>query len=341
MVHVTISGLAQKPHRSKIELHPGNNTSNTTGVTLFKPALTSTALGVKVVSVRPDNANLPTPLPTVPASILLTDVPTGLPLGLIESTHLTGVRTAAASAVAAKILSSYPRTMSWFPKLEAKSDQDSLVISILGAGVQAEQHVIALLSPASLGFDASTCFEINIFNRTISRAEKLCQKLASTYPRSSFKAFSLPTDEAVEAVAAISKSHIICLTTGSQTPVLFGKWISDKHDVLVVAIGSYTPTAREMDDTLIQRVRSVVLDAEEAYEAGDIAIPVAEKTLLESTIHFQSLGELIHASKSKSKTTHVDKMGENTNVTLFKGVGSAVLDVATAAFVLKKWNEVK
>jgi len=118
------SGDAQCPARAVLR--------GAHGPSLFKPALLpgaaggSEALGLKVVSVRPGNADRG--LPTVPATIVTFDAATGLPDALVAATWLTALRTAAGSGAATKLL--------------AKADSAHLVV--FGAGLQAEAHVSAM-----------------------------------------------------------------------------------------------------------------------------------------------------------------------------------------------------
>lgn len=82
--------------------------------------------GVKVVNSHPKNRALG--LPTVMAIIIAVDPKTGFPIAVIEATHLTAMRTAAAGAIAVK--------------LPARSD--SSVVALIGAGTQARYQLLAL-----------------------------------------------------------------------------------------------------------------------------------------------------------------------------------------------------
>jgi ornithine cyclodeaminase len=83
------------------------------------------ALGVKIVTVFPDNGRLG--LNAVASTYLLCDGATGQHLALIDGNELTGRRTAAASALAGTFL--------------ARADAATLLI--VGAG-----HIAAMLAPA-------------------------------------------------------------------------------------------------------------------------------------------------------------------------------------------------
>ncbi len=78
-------GIAEVPSRLILPI-PAHD-----GATLFKPAyIHDNSLGIKIVSVRPANAALG--LPTVPATIMLLDIATAMPLCLMDGTYLTGLR---------------------------------------------------------------------------------------------------------------------------------------------------------------------------------------------------------------------------------------------------------
>src|SRR5438874_12647168 len=76
----------------------------------------STGLGCKLVTLFPHN----TDRPTHQAAIVLCDPETGTPVALMDGTYITATRTAAAAALAARLL--------------ARSD--ARVLAILGSGVQ-------------------------------------------------------------------------------------------------------------------------------------------------------------------------------------------------------------
>src|SRR5262245_7635286 len=93
-------GGAVTPPRGSLGIGEGN-------VLLLMPAaltggVDGVALGAKLVSVFAGNRDRGHP--TLYASYMLLDGATGRPLALMEATYLTGVRTGAASAIAARQL---------------------------------------------------------------------------------------------------------------------------------------------------------------------------------------------------------------------------------------------
>jgi ornithine cyclodeaminase/alanine dehydrogenase-like protein (mu-crystallin family) len=90
----------------------------------YIPALHS--VGIKWVSGYPDNYRLG--LPYISGLLVLNDDESGIPLAVMDCTWITGMRTGAATALAAKYL----------------ARPDSAVVGILGCGVQGRTNLEAL-----------------------------------------------------------------------------------------------------------------------------------------------------------------------------------------------------
>lgn len=116
----TLGAALLKP-KSSISPGPGSVVQ-----TLIGADLHAHDAAVKWVSVSPDNRALE--LPAVQALVVLSDTRTGRAKAIMDGTWLTGVRTAACSAVAAKYL----------------ANRASRSVGLVGAGVQARTHIAAL-----------------------------------------------------------------------------------------------------------------------------------------------------------------------------------------------------
>jgi ornithine cyclodeaminase/alanine dehydrogenase-like protein (mu-crystallin family) len=123
------AGFLEKGH-GRIEMppkpgvHPGQGDNFIHAMPASIPALD--AVGIKWVSGYPGNQALG--LPYISGLIILNDPGTGIPIVVMDATWVTGVRTAAATAVAARRL----------------ARPDSSVLAILACGVQGTFHVDAL-----------------------------------------------------------------------------------------------------------------------------------------------------------------------------------------------------
>jgi len=119
------------------------------------------------------------------------------------------------------------------------------------------------------------------------------------------------------AEEAVREADIIVVATSAITPILRGEWLAP--GVHVNAVGATRPNWRELDDEVLHRSTIYVESREPALkESGDII--AADKELIE-------IGEVIAGRRSGRKSTD--------QITLFKSVGVAVEDIATAELVLK------
>jgi alanine dehydrogenase len=139
------------------------------GLLAAMPGYADGVLETKLVSVFPENRDLP----SHQATISVFDDKSGQPLALMDGTEITAVRTGAASAVSTRAL--------------ARSD--ARVLTVLGAGVQGRSHVEA--AARVRGFD-----EIRVASRTFERAQKLAEDVGAVAVES--------FEEAVRGAALVS-----------------------------------------------------------------------------------------------------------------------------------------
>lgn len=162
----------------------------------------STGLGAKLVSVFPANHSLG--LPSHMALIALFDDQTGVPLAVMDGTHVTTTRTAAASALSARILA----------RPEARA------LAVLGAGVQARAHIDAVTRVRPIE-------EILVASRTPGHAEAL----AAIYPRA----------RAVSFEEAVHTADVVCCCTNADRPVLAFEWLRPGAHVTSVGFNVQGP----------------------------------------------------------------------------------------------------
>src|SRR5262245_126985 len=123
---------------------------------------------------------------------------------------------------------------------------------------------------------------------------------------------------ATSAEEAVRGADIVVVASTSMTPVLKGEWLSPGAHVN--AVGAPRPTWRELDDDALARSRVYVESREAATrESGDVI--AAGKVLVE-------IGEVVAGAQPGRKSED--------EITLFKSVGVAVEDVATADLVYRK-----
>jgi len=179
--------------------------------------LPSAGLEVKLVSVFP--ANHDRGLPSHQALIALFDPETGTPLALMDGTHITAIRTAAAAGLATRVL----------------ANEDAVTVAILGAGVQGRAHLQVL--PRVRSFRAI---------RIASRDPQHAQALAAGHPNAT------PAGSFEEAVRG---ADVVCLCTHSAQPITRREWF--QPGVHVNSVGS-NPEGPELDGETVAAARLVV-----------------------------------------------------------------------------------
>ena len=262
------------------------------GTTLIMPAHVGDAgvTGIKVVSVYPENPARQ--LPAVLGAMLLVDAEDGQPLALMDAAELTALRTGASAAAAAKYL----------------ARADSAIVAIIGAGAQAVTQL--------LGLDALFALEeIRVYDVNRVQVERYVEEMGPRVQGS-------PEWIAAESPGqAVRGADLVACSTTSEEPVFAGEDLA--AGTHVTGVGSYTPAMRELDETTFLRAARVVVDAREACwaEAGDLIQPV-ESGRFGRDIVDAEIGEIINQDKPGR--------GDPGDITVFKAVGIAVLDVIAA-----------
>lgn len=226
------------------------------------------------------------------ATILLLDPENGVLLAVMDGRLITEMRTAAVSAAATRRLA---RAL------------PVPVLAILGAGVQARSHLEALLEVASPG-------EIRVWTRTRAGADR--------YAAAMREQFGAPVRVVASVAEAVRGAGVVCTVTASETPVLEGRWLAPGTHIN--AVGAARPEWRELDtDTVVRSRLFVDSRAGAVVEAGDIVGPLRDGAI--TAAHIQAeIGE-VFAGRHPGRTTPEE-------ITLFKSLGMAVEDVATARF---------
>jgi ornithine cyclodeaminase/alanine dehydrogenase-like protein (mu-crystallin family) len=161
---------------------------------------------------------------------------------IVEADTLGQLRTAAASALAARLL--------------ARSEPATL--GVLGCGRQAAAHVTALREV------------LPSLERTIA----YCRD------RDRLAAFCAAYDcDPAGSHRDAGECDVVVTATTARDPVLRGEWL--RPGALVLAIGGNEPDARELDDAVLARASFVCTDSRDQArgEAGDLIEPVAHGVL--------------------------------------------------------------
>ncbi len=226
------------------------------------------AIGVKIVSVFPDNAAKG--VASINGAYLLIDGATGLPRAILDGAMLTARRTACASALAADYL--------------ARADASHLVM--IGTGTLAPNLIAAHAAVRPIR-------RVSIWGRDPAKAAALADRLAG----SPFEVAAV-----ADRAAAIAEADIVSAATLSSDPLVEGAWLPPGCHVDLV--GGFTPAMREGDDEAIRRA-TVFVDTREGAtaEAGDIVQPINRGVLSEDGIAADlfDLTRAVHAGRTHDR----------------------------------------
>jgi ornithine cyclodeaminase/alanine dehydrogenase-like protein (mu-crystallin family) len=209
----------------------------------------------KLVTSFPANLSSDS-LPAVQALCVLFDGGNGKPLAILDGTEITYWRTAADSALGAKILA----------PLEATT------LLMVGAGEMAI-HLIRAHRVAR-----PSLRRVLVWNRTTIRAARLVTRLRRE---------GIDSEVAEDLAAASRLADIISTCTRSHQPLVLGANL--RPGLHLDLVGGYTPDTREADDEAARRSLVFVDRRESAFAGvGDILQPIASGAMGESDV----LGDL-------------------------------------------------
>ncbi len=194
----------------------------------------------------------------------------------------------------------------------ARADAGDL--ALLGSGTQARTHLAAMAAVRPLR-------RVRVWSRSRANTER--------FAREEGKRHDVRLEACADAEAAVRGADLVCTTTSAREPVLAGRWLA--HGAHVNAVGACFPASRELDGEAVARAR-LYTDRRESCiaEAGDFLLARAEGAIGDGHL----LGELgdVFIGKLPGRTTDAD-------VTLFKSLGLAVEDLASAHFLLRRARE--
>lgn len=286
------SRKAQSPVRTALTLKGQGETA------LIMPAYLgdTRALGTKMVTVFPNNPQQG--LPATQALVVLFDAANGTPLALFEGTHLTRLRTGAATGAATQV----------FSRPEAST------LAMFGAGGQALAQVEGVLVARKIK-------RIKIFDIFRERVEALMASLKDSpwCGQVEILPASSPGD-------AVPDADVVVTATSSSKPVFQGSLLARGSHIN--AIGSFRPDMQEVDEETIGRARIFVDSIRSCLEeAGDLIIPL-HKGLIQRADILAEIGEVLSGEKAGRKSRE--------EITYFKSVGNAVQDISVAQAVWEK-----
>lgn len=224
--------------------------------------------GLKAICVFPGNAAFGKDAHQ--GGVILFDGTTGEMLAIANASAITGIRTAAVSALATRVL----------------ANADAGELALIGAGVQARFHLPAIACVRNLK-------RVRVVAQRFENAQSLAADCGPHFP--------FPIEPMRSAEEAVRHADIIVTATNSREPVLNREWLSSGAHIN--AIGTFSPKAREIDSATMAAA-TLFTDRRESLfnEAGDYLLAAQEGVIDEKSLSAE-LGEVL-IGRHRGRTSH-------------------------------------
>ncbi|CAI9092310.1 OLC1v1027509C1 [Oldenlandia corymbosa var. corymbosa] len=257
-------------------------------------------IGVKLVTFNSNNSTLN--LPGVHASYVLFNSLTGQTLASMDATELTLYRTSCISALASEYL----------------SRKDSQTLLMIGAGAMAPHLIRAHVTVRP------SLKRVIVWNRSVEKAKALVDNLRKEGGFDEGLSFEECNGSLEEFVRV---ADIVSCATCSETPLVKGQDL--KNGAHLDLVGSFTHSMRECDDEAIRRSRVFIDNEAATVEAGELVGALERGVISRDDI----VGDLVELIKREKVVGRRDEE----EITVFKSVGSAVVDLISAQMVYETY----
>ncbi len=237
-------------------------------------------------------------LPNILGVIYLSDASNAYPLAIFESSLISKMRTAAATAVAAKYLA---------PKSPIK-------LGIIGYGNQAAAHLESLSCVRQIE-------SVSIAGRNSEKVNEFVEKYNGLYD------FEIKVDT-IENTCR--NSNVLITTTTSKNALVKKEWI--KSGTFIGAIGADSPGKNELDIDLVASSKIVGDIKRQIIKVGECQHAIKQGLIKQDDIYAE-LGELIVGK--------VDGRTNDSDIFIYDSTGTALQDVACAAYIYEKLKDNK
>jgi len=237
--------------------------------------------------------------PAVSAVYVVTSCEDGTTLAVIDGTELTLRRTAGTAALGARLL----------------ARPDSKRLAVLGTGALAPHMAMA----HQREFDLS---EITVWGRQIEKAEAVVTALAGV---------GISARASADLQGTLARADIVVAVTTATVPFIRGAWV--KPGTHLGLIGAFTTDMAEAEPQLLSSARLFADSRAGVLEKGGEVLQALRAGLIKEADVLADLAELL-------KVSH-NSMGRRSrqDITVFKSVGFAALDLIAAEHVLREGSQ--
>ena len=194
-------------------------------------------------------------------------------------------------------------------RLLARADAGDL--ALLGAGEQAQSHLAAMLVVRSLR-------RVRVWARDAGKAAAFAAAESARH--------GIAIETAATVREAVAGADIICTVTKAREPILLGEWLS--AGVHLNIVGSSIATTAEIDTPAVAMARFFVDYRDSTiHEGGEYLRALRAQAITPEHI-LAEIGEVANGSKIGRRSA--------SDVTLYKSLGIAPQDLASAHYLLEK-----
>ena len=203
------------------------------------------------------NANFPenprrSGLPTIQGIVLLADASTGEPLAVMDSASVTALRTAAATAVAAKFL----------------ARRGAHTATIVGCGAQGAMQLDAIAAVLPLQ-------HVRVLDAEHARAARLAAEAAAS--------LGIRVEAVKDLPAALRESDVCVTCTPSRRAFVFARDVVP--GTFIAAVGADSQGKQELEPALVASATLVVDVLEQCAEIGELQHALAAGLLTRERVH--------------------------------------------------------
>jgi len=187
---------------------------------------------------------------------------------------------------------------------------DAKIVGLIGAGNQAITQLMGVCAVRQIS-------GVYVYGRRPHECAIFCDEMT--------RLLNIDVKPVTTAQQAVEAADILVTATTSPDPVLRGEWL--KPGCHINAIGSNWAQRRELDVSTLQLSSLIVTDSREQarIEAGDLIIPANEGLFDWNEVY--NLADVIVGYAPQRELPD--------DITLYKGIGIALEDIATAEHVYR------
>jgi ornithine cyclodeaminase/alanine dehydrogenase-like protein (mu-crystallin family) len=230
-------------------------------------------------------------LPTIQGMIALFDAVAGRLLALLDSIEITILRTAAATAVAARHL----------------ARADASIVTLCGCGAQGGAHLRALSRVRRL----TRAYVVDL---DPDRARRFAGQMSEE--------LSLPVSVAPDLAAAVRASDICVTCTPARRPLLSRDALHP--GLFIAAVGADSPEKQELDPRILHEARVVVDLLDQAANIGELHHAIEAGLMSPADVHAE-LGQIVTGARAGRTSDHEIFVFDSTGTALQDAAAAALV----------------